>query len=164
MNSAIERLLSLRVSDIMRRDVIQVSAHESMGAAASRMLQHEISGAPVVDEYGHCVGILSAIDFVRHESDIQQANQSVEASVLFRSCYDAMTRPSVALGQEDDLVQTHMTPGVQAVAADTPLLDAARIMCGAHVHRLPIMDAAGHVEGIITTLDLVAAMVQAIDE
>jgi CBS domain-containing membrane protein len=64
----------------------------------------------------------------------------------------------------DDLVMARMTPAVQTVRADVPLLKAGRIMWAQHVHRLPVVDSQGRVIGIITSSDMVAALVQAADE
>ncbi len=72
MNSTIERLLSLKVSDVMTPSVVTVSSHETMSEAAALMVEHHVSGMPVVDEAGHCVGVLSATDFVRHKSQIKE--------------------------------------------------------------------------------------------
>jgi CBS domain-containing protein len=144
MNSAIERLLSLRVADIMRCDVTTVSADTTMTEAAHSLLRREISGAPVVDQRDHCVGILSAVDFVRRE---------------VHGCSD---RP--AHGNGEDHVRTYMSPSVQSIDADATLIDAARAMCGKHIHRLPVLDRGGSVVGVVSSLDLVAAVVHAIEE
>lgn len=50
MNSAIERLLCLRVSDVMTRDVISVTAGRTMPVAAATLVDSRISGAPVKNE------------------------------------------------------------------------------------------------------------------
>ena len=52
MNSAIERLLALRVGDIMTANVVQIPVHQTMAEAASLMIRPEISGAPGVDVAG----------------------------------------------------------------------------------------------------------------
>ena len=44
------------------------------------------------------------------------------------------------------------------------MIDAAREMCAQHVHRLPVVDAGGKVVGLVSSLDLVAAMVGALEE
>ena len=67
MNSSIERLLSLRVVDVMKRDVICISANATMADAAKTLVSHEVSGAPVIDEQGYCVGILTRADFVARD-------------------------------------------------------------------------------------------------
>src|SRR5262249_11760543 len=65
MTLILDRLQSLRVSDVMNRDVVSVSAAQTMGAAAAAFAAHGISGARGVDEQGRCVGVISAADFVR---------------------------------------------------------------------------------------------------
>ena len=75
MNSAIERLLSLRVADAMRRQVTSLPADLSMTEAAKGLLYNKVSGVPVVDARDHCVGILSAVDFVRREVESPTAEQ-----------------------------------------------------------------------------------------
>jgi CBS domain-containing protein len=44
------------------------------------------------------------------------------------------------------------------IAPDRSLQDAARLMHERNVHRLPVLDAAGQVVGILTRGDIVRAM------
>jgi CBS-domain-containing membrane protein len=37
-------------------------------------------------------------------------------------------------------------------------------MCDEHIHRLPVLDGSGRITGVITSLDIVAAMANAADE
>jgi CBS domain-containing protein len=57
-----------------------------------------------------------------------------------------------------------MSPSVWSIDADATLIDAARLMCGKHIHRLPVLNREGKVVGVISSLDLVAAMVHAVEE
>ena len=159
MNSAIERLLTLRVSDVMQRNVIQLPAYSMMGEAAETLLQHEISGAPVVDDQGRCVGILSALDFVRRERDLAQGRAAE------RRQGHSGPKPMLNLGLfDDERIETNMTRNVHSVRIDATLMQAAHIMCAAHVHRVPVLDASERPIGMISSLDIVAAMVHAIEE
>jgi CBS domain-containing protein len=63
-----------------------------------------------------------------------------------------------------DVVGAHMTPAVQSVAVDAPLLAAARIMDAQHVHRLIVLDAKERPIGVVSTMDIVAALLNAIEE
>jgi CBS domain-containing protein len=141
MNSAIERLLSLRVADFMRRDLSTVTADLTMPEAANGLLRSKVSGVPVVDVREHCVGVLSAVDFVRREVESPAADRN-----------------------GGDKVRTYMSSSVHYVESDVTLIDAARAMCRHHVHRLPVLDPSGRVVGLISSLDLVAAMVHAVEE
>ena len=48
--------------------------------------------------------------------------------------------------------------------ADDSILSAARQMCGSHIHRLFVIDDEGKPIGVVSTLDLVSAMVLAFEE
>jgi CBS domain-containing protein len=50
------------------------------------------------------------------------------------------------------------------VQPEQTLLTAARLMCEKHVHRLPVLNLDGKPVGLITSMDVVAALVNAIDE
>lgn len=155
MNSAIERLLSLRVADIMNVDILTISESDSMTSAAKRLFDHDVTGAPVVDAFGKCVGILSASDFVGRDADQHPT------AVLVRTSID---EPYQLESLNDNLVKTHMSSVVRTVDAHRTLIDAARAMCDDHIHRLVVVDEAHRPVGIISTLDILAAMVAAIEE
>src|ERR1700758_2475359 len=55
----------MRVKDVMTPKVISVGVDETVVNAARLMLQHQISGLPVVDKKGELVGIVSEGDFLR---------------------------------------------------------------------------------------------------
>ena len=142
MDTAIDRLITLKVKDVMSRDVVCVSPEQVMADVAQLFVDHRISGVPVTVGDGSCVGVLSAIDYVKRERIIR----SPEAD------------------QTNDTVQDHMSNSVQSVKPDQTLLTAARIMCAQHVHRLPVLDMDGRAIGLVTSMDVVAALVNAIDE
>lgn len=152
-----ERLQTLRVSDVMNRHVVSVRAELSMAEAAELLLQKEVSGAPVVDAEGRCVGILSATDFMRRESHLARRGQRRPGGT--GSDQVALREPA-----EADQVRAFMTPAVQTASPQQFLVQAARMMCVEHVHRLPVLDAQGRPVGMITALDIVAAVTQAADE
>jgi CBS domain-containing protein len=64
-------LTALTAGDIMSRDVLQIPVSMPLREAARLLLLHQISGAPVVEGGGTCVGVISTIDLLRwaHERD-----------------------------------------------------------------------------------------------
>jgi len=58
-------LAELQVSEIMSRDPISVSQDDTVERAAQIMLEHTISGLPVLDAAGELVGILTQSDVFR---------------------------------------------------------------------------------------------------
>ena len=144
MWTAINRLLSLKVSDVMSRSIVELSATQGMDEAAAVFATHHVSSAPVIDKQGCCIGILSATDFLR------------------RSC-EADNRNAESRCPTGDLVGAYMTDAVQSVAPHQPLLNAARIMCVDHIHHLPVIEEH-HVLGVVSTMDVIAAVLNAIEE
>jgi predicted transcriptional regulator len=57
-----------------------------------------------------------------------------------------------------------MSPIVQTISEESLILAAARVMCNEGIHRLVVVDEKKHPVGIVSTLDVVAAMVAAIEE
>ena len=55
----------MKAEDVMTRDVISIAPDATVLQAARLMLQHHISGLPVVDKDGKLVGVLSEGDFLR---------------------------------------------------------------------------------------------------
>jgi CBS-domain-containing membrane protein len=164
MNSAIERLLTLRVRDVMNPNVVQIRSSHTMAEAAALLAEHCISGAPVVDEQGRCVGILSAADYVHRECQQGTRRESCLGGQEHILVQEAPESPMSIDAVSESLVRQHMTAAVQAVDLDRPILDAARRMCAAHVHRLPVLDDGGRAVGVVSSLDIVAAMVKSIEE
>ena len=126
----------MHVSDLMTKQVIHLHQMDTMGMAAKVFAQQRITGAPVCNDFGHCVGVLSVTDFV-HDGPATQDHSLNE-----------------------DLVGHHMTSPVVSVAPSANLADAALIMCQKHIHRLPVVDESDALVGMISSLDLVAALVQ----
>lgn len=56
--------LSLTAKDLMNGEVTTIPRDVRMQAAARWLSQMHVSGAPVVDDQGRCVGVLSSNDFV----------------------------------------------------------------------------------------------------
>ena len=56
----------------MTRDVISIDPDATVLQAARLMLQHHISGLPVIDKDGNLVGVLSEGDFRRRETKTER--------------------------------------------------------------------------------------------
>jgi len=116
------------------------------------LMRYEISAAPVVDTAGICVGFISATDFLKRDNANEAATLASPGGLT----------PHV--WKPDDVAETYMSTGVQSIAESASLSHAARIMCLQHVHRLPVIDAAGKPVGIISSMDIVAALSNAAEE
>lgn len=142
MNRAMDRLRSLRVCDVMTKQVFTVSGDDSLSNVLTTYSEKDISFAPVVDKQQRCIGVISAIDFLGK----------------------GFTRQSGGDYDRQELVRDRMSRSVHCVAANELLLKAAQVMSACHVHRLPVLGPRGVVEGVISTMDITSAVVNAVDE
>jgi CBS-domain-containing membrane protein len=154
MATALERLTNLRVEQLMASDCITIHENASLVDAARLMRDYGITGLPVVDDYRRCVGVISATDFVEAQSHAQCCVQHVATS------WDN-TGLQRAESLSDDSVRAHMSPKVQSIREHRTIVDAGRLMCQEHVHRLVVIDRQGKPVGVISSLDLVSALVNA---
>ena len=159
----------LRARDIMTGKVVVLSEDDSLQEAANTIIEQRISGAPVVDAAGVFVGMLSLTD-IAHPDDIaaRAPNFEFERDPQRLDRDDAthweLLRPTSRSTETSLLVKHRMSRGLVAVRESAPLIDIARIMCSGHRHRVVVVDERGGVCGIVSTMDLLAAFVNTVDE
>ncbi len=162
MFAAIDRLRTLKVSDVMAKNVVEVSKNQTMEEVAKQFTSNDISSAPVINEQGRCVVMLSAADYLKRDPPRHEHGETPVA-MQGHSLVRDESRDSLGIVAARDTVDCYMASAVQSIAADASLLEAGRVMCAAHVHRIPVLDGE-RVVGIVSTMDIVAAMLNAVDE
>lgn len=164
MAAETERLKQIRVSDVMNRHVICVSSTDVMCKAAELMTDSAVTGLPVVDGAGRCVGVLSSSDFTRREQARDCEGHLPSGSVQEVLVQDEPGGSYHIESVMEDLVANYMSTGVQTISPEATLLQAARCMCLAHVHRLIVVDEDNRPVGMLSTLDILAALMATMGE
>lgn len=155
MTRTAKPLLALTAADLMSPAVVTVPQDMPL-ADADRLLAHEqISGAPVTDADGHCVGILSATDFVHWVEDRANGASTRQACGTDERNLDAETLPA-------DTVCAYMTSDPVTVGPRIGIRDLARLMLDAHIHRLAV-EEQHRLFGIVSSTDILAAVAYAED-
>ena len=145
----------MRAHQIMTRKVITVKADTPVLDAANLMLQHHISGLPVVDETGRLIGMVSEGDFVRR-SEIGTQRPRIRwleflMGVVGKAAQDYVRehgrKVSDIMTQDDLCIATE----------DMPLSELVGLMERRNVKRMPVV--RGHtLIGIVTRTDLLRAV------
>ena len=163
MNSAIERLLGLHVVDVMHSPVAVVQENASMADAAKILAENSVTGAPVVDVQGRCVGMLSTTDFALREA--RHASTAPPSLLNWQQVVPGSEESPLQVESfHEDRVGEHMSLAVQTINETATLINAGRVMCREHIHRLVIVDAESRPVGVVSSLGLVAAMIAAMEE
>jgi CBS domain-containing protein len=144
----------MKAEDVMTRDVISIAPDATVLQAARLMLQHHISGLPVVDEDGKLVGVLSEGDFLRRRETRTEHRRSRWLEFLMGPGRIA-AEYSHSHGSK---VSEVMTADVQAVADDTPLEEIVELMERKRIKRVPVL-CGEQLVGIVTRSNLMHAMV-----
>ena len=145
----------MRVRDVMTRDVITVSRSASLKEAASLLVQHGISGVPVVAD-GEVVGVFSERDLLFKEQGRHEGSRWL---TWLTDPLAVADRPKLEAHTVDDAMTT---PAV-TVEAKANVSAAARLMLEAGISRLPVLED-GRLAGIVTRADLVRAFVRSDEE
>jgi len=141
--------------DIMQARVIPVVSTMSLRDVATLFAQEGISGAPVLDELGHLVGVISQTDLVAYE--LAEEQELTPEPSFYRRPFNHALAAHRGFSVEElrpDAVQDVMTSILITVEEDTPIPEVAARMVQSGVHRLIVVDADQQLQGIITSLDV----------
>jgi CBS-domain-containing membrane protein len=149
-------LLELTAAEIMSREVLTIPQRMSLRAAAHQLAEAGISGAPVVDEAGRCVGVLSTTDVLRWVDRGERAARRPPHSDCFCTDWGGVDLDVLP----PDAVSHFMTRDVVATRPEAHLGALARAMIDAHIHRIFVTDGQGRPVGVVSTTDILAAVVR----
>ena len=144
----------MKAEDVMTRAVITIDPDATVLQAARLMLQHHISGLPVVDKDGRLVGVLSEGDFLRRRETKTERKRSRWLEFLMGQGRMA-AEYSHSHGSK---VSEVMTTDVQSVEEVAPLEDIVALMERKRIKRVPVL-CGGELVGIVTRSNLMRAMV-----
>lgn len=156
------------VKDIMTKDVITVREDETVRVAFKRILEHNITGAPVINKEGKVVGIISEKDVLRVAkkfstkrtynitpfSFIQKFKGFIEEDTL-----EILIDTKVIDEISRILVKDVMTKEVISVSQNEKVENCAKIMQSKRINRIPVIENEKLI-GIITRTDIVKALVK----
>lgn len=142
--------------DLMTTDVKTVEADWPIDRVAQFLIDHDISGAPVVDD-DQLVGVISLTDLARHNSSAGES-VSERPTAYYRheleGQYSEEDLDNLHLAEGDATTVEHvMTPQVYDVNEHTSIQQVAQVMHRGGIHRVFVTED-GEVRGIITALDM----------
>jgi CBS domain-containing protein len=153
--------MATRARDIMQTSLITVTPDTPLINVHRLFTDDEISGAPVVEDDGRLVGVISAVDLIRAT---QTEHESGAAGPTYFRDFIPYSGPDWTAWPEDfqdrlrELrVEDAMTEGAISVAPDAPVSEVARVMRERRIHRVLVVDQ-GTLVGVISAFDLVALL------
>lgn len=145
-----------RVRDVMTGDVVTVNEHTPFKEIAQLLADHRVSALPVLDAGGRVVGIVSEADLLLKE----EYPAGPPTGWLFEGRRRRATRAKATGGTAVEL----MTAPAVTVGPDATVAEAARLLHRHGVKRLPVVDPAGPLLGIVSRADLLKVFLRSDDE
>ena len=134
------------VRDVMTTEVVTVDPWTPFTEIVTRLAEHRISAAPVLDAEGNVLGVVTEADLL-----LKQEHPDLELNVpLAWSRRRRLERDKAAAVVAGKL----MTSPPVTVPPTATITEAARRMHTARVKRLPVVDERGQLLGIVSRADL----------
>jgi len=143
----------MKAKDVMTPNVITIAPDASILEALRLMLQHRISGLPVVDKNGNLAGIVTEGDFLRRAETGTERKRPRWVEFLLGPGTLAKDYVHSHARRIDEV----MTPEVRTVAEDADLDDIVALMERHRVKRVPVVRGNALV-GIVSRANLLHAL------
>lgn len=142
----------MQVSDVMTTRVISVAPDTDVREVARILLANRVSGAPVVDDAGHVLGMLTEGDLMRHAGTDADDSRSPSPAL------SAPERAEAFVKSHGLHAQDVMSRPVLSVSEDAGLEDVATLFEARHIKRVPVV-RDGRLVGIVSRANLLHGLV-----
>jgi CBS domain-containing protein len=149
----------MNAADVMTGQPISVASDTSIVKAAQLMLDHHISGLPVIDDSGAVIGVVTEGDLLRRAETGTERRRSPWLQLLVgpgRLAHDYVDMHARKVGEV-------MTTDIAAVAPQDPLEDVVALMEKRRIKRVPVL-SGGRLVGIVSRADLVRALLKSLTQ
>lgn len=137
------------VKDVMSTHPISVQQTASVKEMAARLRASRVSGFPVLGQDGKVAGVVSEADLLLKEA-LNDPDGGLRATIG-----GVMHRRRLRKAEGVTAGELMTSPAVTVTPDDT-IEHAARLMYARRLRRLPVVDAAGQLAGIVTRADVLA--------
>jgi CBS domain-containing protein len=147
------------VAEIMDREPVTVTPDEDVRRVIEILQTNDLPGVPVVDDGNKVLGIITDSDLVisDEEADFHLPHYvNIMGGIVFLESmkhFEERAKKAFAATAAD-----MMTPDPLTVGPDEPAEHAARLISERHHNRLPVVDDEGRLVGVVTRVDVLAAL------
>jgi len=144
--------------EIMSPNPWSIRDSASVHEAVVFLTDRRISAAPVINDAGWPVGVVSEADILRYDREHVEHMHPVPdyylKSELVLASGEKLPNDFEIEINDSTTVADIMTPVVFSVTPETPVSEVVEQLVSRKIHRLFVVDDDGSLIGVITTLDL----------
>lgn len=134
------------VREAMTRTVVTAPEQAPFKELVRMMREYRVSAVPIVGASGTIVGVVSEADLLLKEAP----------DVLTPHMFQGKVHREERRKAEGKVALDLMTHPAITIAPEEPVIEAARVMHEHRVKRLPVVDAEGRIQGVVSRVDLLA--------
>ncbi len=147
----------LTAKDIMTQDIISVQKETSVAELAKLLTSHHISGAPVLDDEGKVLAVVTESDLIDQSKKLHIPTViTILDSVFYLENPDKMEAEMKKIAAST--VEEICSGSPKIVSPDTGLDEIATIMAEGNIHTIPVLDEEKLV-GIIGKKDIIKTLI-----
>jgi CBS domain-containing protein len=150
--------MALTVRDVMDAEPASVTLDTPVQDVVRLLRERELTGVPVVNDGGRCVGIITESDLVMagDEGDLHLPHfiELFGGIVFLESLHRFEERLKRALAST---AKDMMSEDPVTIGPDATLQEAGRLMSHSHHNRLPVVDH-GRLVGVVTRVDVLGGL------
>jgi CBS domain-containing protein len=149
--------LTRPATELMTSEVVSIAETAPIREALGMLVDRGFSGAPVVNEAGRPVGVISQSDIIIHDRNSVAYAKRVPEYYMHADLTAALGEPASGFQVESvdrTLVRDVMTPVVFSVRPESPAREVIEEMLRLRVHRLFVIDRDGVLVGVISMSDI----------
>ena len=140
----------MKISELMTKEAMVIRDSVPIQKMAKLFRKHEITGAPVIDDDGELVGVVSMTDLARRRTE--QLAEAEGSDYYLNPSWGTVHLPETDPSEE--LVRDIMTCLIICAEEDDDIERAADLMVNHGIHRV-VVTKNDKVTGVITSSDLV---------
>jgi CBS domain-containing protein len=152
----------MKVREFMNEEVVTVDVNQKLSEVSRLFHERGISGAPVIDQDGELVGMISDSDILKavepHRETLRLRYPSLSfMSVTFDRDVEERSLTEVCREIQETPVREHMSSEIIHLTPDDGMERAITLMNQNDVNRLPVLDGK-EIVGIITRADIIRCL------
>ncbi|WP_251028835.1 CBS domain-containing protein [Bacillus sp. ISL-18] len=152
----------MKVRDFMVRDVITVRPENTVKDVMSVFVEKKIGGVPITNKDGTLCGIVTDGDIIRAIKPIDRRIHDYFSFITYIAVEDKQVHLSEIINRE--IIKFAKTNGIMSVQPEDDMEKVVDILSKHHFKKLPVVNGANRVVGVISRGDVIRNIQQRIVE
>jgi CBS domain-containing protein len=156
---------SLQAKDFMTPNPISIRRDATIREALEVLTDRGFGAAPVIDERGLPVGVISRTDILVHERECAGRPRAPKSAGMAPDYADWEPLPDSSwlaeltdAARNGTIVGEIMTPAIFTVTLNTPVAEVVRRILELRIHHLFVSDSDFSIVGVISPLDVLRCL------